>query len=466
MIRFLYAFVLLALAQPLWSSSISGENGTYAGVTIEFYQQADPFTGEDSLLAAAVVDSNGHFSADLNITETTYVYAKPGIYLLYLFVEPGKNYEVIMPDYKAKTRGDLLNPFFEPENVHLGTKEFNESDLNIQIRMFLNAYIPYYNKHLDKVFTTQEFDQLDKDIKSMEKPFAKSTNTYFNTYREYKYGMLRFLAYQHKSKAISDKYFKGRKVLYKNPAYMELFNMVYKGYFEHFSRADKDKVLLKSIRSDGDYSEMRAALQSDSVLAPVELVDMVALKCLYDEFYDDNYSRRAMLSLIDSFIETEPSAIEIGIAKRIRNKVTRLMVGFAPPKFKLYDKDSNLVSLDTFKGKFVYLSFCSCFSYSCLNEFVLLERMQKKYSKYLDIVTIVIDDDLNVVKEFLEQSGYSWTFLHYDNQPEVLEQYDIRTFPTYYLIDNEGKLSMSPAVSPNDAFEARLFQKLRSAGVL
>jgi hypothetical protein len=56
--------------------------------------------------------------------------------------------------------------------------------------------------------------------------------------------------------------------------------------------------------------------------------------------------------------------------------------------------------------------------------------------------------------------------LHYGNQSSIIREYDIRAFPTYYLIDRNGKLAISPAPSPAEEFEARFFKLLREKGDL
>lgn len=464
---FFTTLLLLGAFQLILAGSvISGTDIRYAGQELIVLKKADPFTGKEYELGSGIVDSSGNFSIDIVLDQIREVYIYSGNKRLRLFVEPEKNYQVILPEFVALTQANRLNPYFSHIDIHLATKVSTEDDLNVQIRMFMDAYQPYMNKHIDKVFTDLDFEQLDKDIKNMEKPFAKSQNGFFNEYRIYKFGMLRFLAYQQKSKSISDQYFKGKPVLYNNPAYIELFNKVYEKYFMHFSRADKDKTLINALSKEKTFNALRTSLQSDEVLQPDEMLNLVALKCLHDEFYDDNYPRSSMLEVLETFIAGEEPEIQKVIANNIIEKVTRLLVGFEPPAFELYDTDSNLVSLDQFKGKFVYLNFCSCFSYSCLNEFAQLQRLYEKHNKYLEIVSIVIDDDVQVVKDFVVRSGYSWKFLHFGNHPEVLQEYDIRTFPTYYLIDHEGKLSMSPAATPNEAFEGRLFKELRAKGIL
>lgn len=448
------------------STVIYGADTNYRGQEISFLQMQDPFTGKEKVLGTSIVDENGAFKFELDIKETQYLFAYLGIHKVFLFAEVGKSYEVLLPQRIDKVDADRLNPFFQYTEVHLGILNPDKDELNMLIRMFNDSFSPYYAKHNEKVFSDDvEFEQLDNDIEQLDKPFSKSKNAYFNNYRKYKYGLLRFVAYQHKSKSVSDLYFKNQPFLANNPAFVDLFNLVYERYFSYFVRTKNGMLLAPAIRNKS-YTQVREVLAFDQVLQPDEHLNMVLLHGLHEEFYDDNYSRSAMLTIMDSLLIVSDNPLIKETAVSIREKVTKLLAGFEPPAFELYDKDSNLVSLDDFKGKFVYLSFCSCFSYTCLNEFVMLQNLHKKHSKYLEIVTVVIDDDVQVMKNFLERSGYQWTFLHFDNNPEIFKKYDVRAFPTYYLIDDEGKLSMSPAPAPAEEFEGRLFKVLRSKGIL
>jgi hypothetical protein len=65
---------------------------------------------------------------------------------------------------------------------------------------------------------------------------------------------------------------------------------------------------------------------------------------------------------------------------------------------------------------------------------------------------------------YVKNTGLNWTFLHFGNQPSILEEYDIRAYPTYYLIGPDGKLLLSPAQSPGENFEQYLFEIMRSRG--
>jgi len=193
-------------------------------------------------------------------------------------------------------------------------------------------------------------------------------------------------------------------------------------------------------------------------------MELVVLKCLHDGFFDDKFSRSALLAILDSLYRQTHIAEHLIIAENIRSKVTRLLPGFVPSPFKLYSSKGKLTSLDDFKGKYVYLNFCTSSSYTCLQEFSLLEKLYEKHKKLLEIVTICVDREESEMKNLLDQTNYSWTFLYYGNKPEIIKDFDIRAYPTYFLIGPDKKLVMSPAPSPKENFEIQLFKLLRSKG--
>jgi hypothetical protein len=443
--------------------TISGQDTSYIGKDIIFYKYSDEISETETEIGRSRISDKGSFSITFNVDEPTFVFSYLGIYRVHLYAEPGNSYEIILPPWKEKELQDFLNPYFSYTIIHLATRQYDEDELNTLIRMFNDAFLPYYNKHILDVHNKSDFSELDKNIEKMDKPFSSSKNKFFNEYRRYRYGLLRYLAYQQKSKSISDEYFVNLPVLFQNPAYMELFNKVYDKYFQHFARTESGKQINNDI-SIQNLDSLRRTLSSDKVLGTGELLDMVILKGLHDEFYNDLYPRSGLLTILDTLIAKTTNPKIKQTAESIRRETTKLLVGFKPPEFKLYDKDSNLVSLESLKGKYVYLNFCSCFSYSCLNEFASLKMLNEKYKGKLQIVTILVDNDENVIKSFLARSNYQWLFLHYGNQSTIIKDYDIRAFPTYYLIDPDGNLILSPSPSPNEDFEAHLFKVMRARG--
>jgi thiol-disulfide isomerase/thioredoxin len=247
---------------------------------------------------------------------------------------------------------------------------------------------------------------------------------------------------------------------------MELFNLLYDKYFLFFARSESGSTALNQATSQRSYSRLKSTLSKDDVLANDSLLELVILKGLHDGFFDDRFSRGALLAILDSLFSKSTIAEHLLIAQNIRTKVTRLLPGFVPAPFELYNTKGELVSLNQFEGKYIYLNFGSTTSYTCLQDFSLLEKIYENHKKRLEIVTISVDNEVSDLNHFLDQAKYKWTFLHYGNKPDIIKEFDIRAYPTYFLIGPDRKLILSPAPSPKENFEVQFFNILRSKGEL
>lgn len=457
-------FILLQnSAQPV---ILSGNAPSYAGDRLTFYRITDYISMTEKPAGHCLVDTAGNFSVEIQTDETIQVFAYLGIYKVYIWIEPHKQYRIILPQKAEKSPEEILNPYFQPVEVHLAIENFAEDELNTLIMMFKDAYNPYYDKHVMNVYTKPQEGRINTDIEAIEKHFSNSNNEYFNTYRFYSYGELKLLAYQQKSRSITQEYFSGKPVLYHHPAYMNLFSQVFNKYFVFFSRTESGRKIYDDINQLGSYSELLQTLSTDNNLKDDTLRELVILKSLYDEYYGSEFSRSGLLKILDSLIYSTKISLHKEIGLQIKDKITRLQAGYEPPYFELYDADSNLVKLTDLRGRYVYLNFCTSYSYTCMNEFELLNRLYQKHKNYLTIVTISTDPHEITFNEFKHKNAYNWVFLYYGHQPGILKEYDIRAYPTYFLIGPDGKLIYSPAVSPSENFETKLFEAMRGRGDL
>lgn len=445
---------------------VFGKSEEWANKKISFCRYQEFITYSEEIIASAIVSDDGSFEIKIPVSETQYVFAHLEIYKLYLYAEPGNKYELVLPPYQAKTPADLLNPYFEELALQAGIANINENDLNLLIRMFDDAYEPYYEKHVIESVSGKDFSTLDADIQRIDAPFTNSTNKFFRDYMKYKYAYLRYLALQHNVTNISEMFFTNQPVLYHNPAYMELFNQVFDKYFLYHGRTEKGKKIYDNINVEKDYSELLQSLKNNNLFKDNTLLELVVLKNLHDEFYNDKFSRSGIMQVLDSLRNNTSIGKHKMISEIIRTKISRLLSGFPPPAFELYDLDSNLVTLQSFKGKYLYLNFCACSSYSCLKEFELLQGVYSRHKERLEIVTIAVDAYDISLSSFLKKNNYQWKFLYYGREANIMNDYDIRAFPTYFLIGPDGNLIQSPAPGPGENFERKLFEVMRSRGDL
>lgn len=444
--------------------TIEGRQASYAGKVIELATYLDPFTTKDTILARCTADSAGNFKATFHIDQPQLIYARLGAYKGYLHAEPGTKYTISMPDWQDMTPADKLNPFFEPiEFQFIIDNDISSGSLNQRILQFDTLFF----KQLAKFTRPRAInrDSLNKAKLSLQKLVTADAPPFYKDYATYKIGLLELLAMQYRVKHLSKQYFEDKPILYNNEAYLDLFNRVYDKYFYYTGQSLQGKSIYAIINNRKNYRALDSLLQIDPVLKNTALRELVIIKNIHDEFYASRFSRSGLLNILDSLIKHTQNQRHKQYALSVREKITRLMPGFDPPTFSLYDSYNRLVNLSDFKGNYVYLNFCSCQSYACLKEFDLLRNLARKYgNKNFVIVTIIIDEDSASMKPYAEKASMNWIFLHYANQPDVVKKYDVRGFPVYYLIGPDGKILLSPAKSPGEYFELDLFKIMRSRG--
>jgi peroxiredoxin len=456
------------------NTKIEGLATEFAGQTIELLRYDNPIDFNEEKIATCKVGSDGTFSLSFEVGETNLVFAHVGVYFLFLYAEPDTRYVVQLPPLQDKVPAERLNPYFEEKQAHLiilecwknGTKLSLQQELNFFIRSFDDYYGPYMAKYAYNVATRKEFAERDSTIKHIENIFPDIPFPFYNNYKNYKIGFLRLLSFKNKSRSISNQYFLNKPVLYAQPAYNELFNQVYDKYFSYFGRTPKGKMIYEDINQSRSFDRLKKTLSEDNILQNDTLKELVILKGIHDEFYRSDFSRAALLTILDSLASNTLIYKHKTIAGQIRAKITKLLAGYPPPNFKLVDQKGEIRSLEDFRGKYVYLNFCTTQNYACISEFDQLKKLYEKHSDKLEIVTILGDDSFKEAQRFIKGKQLSWTFLHYSNQPGILKDYDIRAFPTYFLIDREGKLAISPAPSPAENFEMILFKELKAKGML
>jgi hypothetical protein len=466
----LFGFIFLLLFQNTHNQTvtISGQDTSYVGDQVIFYKFSDQVTYTEKEIARTKVDEMGNYQLSFELDEITKVFTYLHVFNVYLYVEPGANYNIRIPPKTEKREEDKLNPYFEEFITPAIVSEYSsakgtsqDEELNLLIRLFNDSYLPYYRKHAYGL-VSGDIDQamLENDIQRMSDSFQNIENVYFRNYMDYKLGFLQFLADRNNLRAVIESYFKNKPVLYNNPAYMELFNEVFKNHFSKIAVMPKG-IEIKQLVGRAEFEALEKFLSSQKHLKKVNMIELIMLRSIYDGVYSGQFSRDALLKLLEELKNNTEKEKNKTIATNIKGKVTRLMSNQSAPGFELYDKDSSLVKLEDFEGKLVYLNFCNTKSFTCLNDFEIMKALLEKHQGDFEIISIVAETDFSPMLELAENKGYNWTILHYANQPKILSDYNIKAYPMYYILGADGQLIASPAPGPGENLEFTLFRILR-----
>ena len=140
--------------------------------------------------------------------------------------------------------------------------------------------------------------------------------------------------------------------------------------------------------------------------------------------------------------------------------------GDAAPDFCLYNADSNRVCLDSLKGDYIYLGFCTSKDYTCIQHYNILQNLYKKHKQHFQIVVISNADNFRQMQRFVQHHDYPWTFLYAKRRGKVMEAYHVKNIPSYFFIDRTGTIRLSPAPAPSENIEERIYRIMKSDGAL
>lgn len=457
--RFLITILIILECTLMFASEthVFGKNQTYANQSIEFYTYSDPITKTPLLVETCKVRPDGTFKGSFDLNITSCIYIETGIYHLYFYAEPDEAYQLLLPKYTKLTEAEILNPFLEPKYIHVGIKDLEKNSLNYLIMDFDYFFDIYLDENMLDIFAKGRNSDVDVFIKEIDEEFPSGINDFFDSYKKYSFAMLRHIAYERKTSEVAFKYFRNDSIWYSNPAYSELFNKIYENFLDNELLNPMGSNIYKCIAYGHSIKALKKVLSLKLELKNDQFKELVILKGIHDAFYNENFAWTPLLLTLDSLcIATAyPKHREIG--QNIADKILNLSTGTVAPAFTLSNYDGEDVSLETFRNEFIYLSFINTNSYTSLQELELLKVLHEKHQNYFRVVTVVTDENSAKAKQLFKQNAYDWTVLYTSGDKDIVNDYKVLAFPTYYLIGPAGELILSPAPSPLENFERIFF---------
>ncbi|HOY37815.1 MAG TPA: redoxin domain-containing protein [Bacteroidales bacterium] len=436
---------------------VEGTAPAYAGKKIVFQKFYDRITMLEQDLFTVTVDSKGYFSGQCELDKTCMVFAETGIYFAYFYMEPGCNYDIILPEYIEKTKADELNPFFEPESVHIGIKNMKKTDLNYLIMDFDYFYDEYVDESMFEIYVKGMESDVDTFINEIDSHFSYKGNPYFNTYKKFKYVGLRYLAYQRNRPEVAFKNLTFDSVYYENPAYMEIFGELYSNFFDNQLNELIGPRLFWEVNYGHSITNIKLLLSYWLELQNPRLKELAILKGIHDAFYNDNYAWTPLLLCLDSLCIVTAYPEHRVIGQNIADKVLTMAEGTVAPHFALPDTLGDTVKLSNYRNQFVYLNFINTDSYTCQQQLELLKTIYEKHNQYFKVVSVVVDSDVAKAKRYLNAQKYTWDFVFTGGDKTIPEYYKIVAYPSYFLVSPSGFLIYSPAPGPLEGFEKAFF---------
>jgi thiol-disulfide isomerase/thioredoxin len=123
-----------------------------------------------------------------------------------------------------------------------------------------------------------------------------------------------------------------------------------------------------------------------------------------------------------------------------QNQLHSMQVGFKPFPFEGQKfKTSSVLSLDSFKGKYLLLDFWAIWCTPCLREFPSLKALYDNADKSkFEMIGIAGDSPPELIERMIKDFSLTWPQIMSDEKNKIKEKYGITDYPRSLLINPEG----------------------------
>ncbi|MEO6901468.1 MAG: thioredoxin family protein [Bacteroidia bacterium] len=450
-IFFFISFKGLLSAQNV---TISGSANWYKYNEISVWTTLDYISNAQKKLTYTTIDSGGNFLLELNTNAIQYITLKIEKHIASMYIEPNQHYELIVQPPDSTT--------YQNPNI--------EHDVKIEIKLKskteINALTMDYDKRFDNFLS---FDypyfvsrgarpKIDSFNLVLQSYYSTVKNDYFHAYINYTIATIEEKIGESQKKLFNN-YINQKPILYNHVEYMNFFNTFFKGKLQAISNLKSGSSLNFQINDRGSYIGTMNTLKQDTLLKNDTLRELVLLKGLYESYYEGSFQKSSIIAILQQITQESKIEKHIEIAYNILNSFSKLKPGADAPGFELPNKMGLTSNLDELRAKnYIYLLFFNVNCSACIEQMKVIPSLKKKYGKNITFVAISVDKTFEDFKKFCNKNlKYDWVFLYDNTNGALKKSYEIKSLPTYFLINTDGKFIQVPADSPDQDIDRAFY---------
>lgn len=440
-----FALVNLAAAQQL--TEIKGYAPAYIGKQIDLNEIMDYISMRQARIASTTVAADSTFSFSFYLNETQKLIITSDNARGSLLVQPGGMYQIVFPE---KNKFDVYNP----ANNYVEIPLFNlpKTDVNYKVLEFNRwsdeVIARYYTKNnADSKYFAARLDTFKLNVKNYYQ--ADTLDRYVNYHRRFtvaKMDDLKFLGSRNRYEKY-DFYLAATPVYYQNEAYMNYIKSFYDRLLPRIDYKINDAVYLALLKSSPTLIN-RALAKEYTLSINNRLRELVMIHMLSQSFYDKEMPQTNIIAVLDSLEQHCLFPENTIIAKNVKFRLMELAPGLKAPNFVIQEP-GGVKTLESFKGKHLYLFFIDPKSEANIKELKALLPIYERYKSEIQFVMLVksssVPDDLSLQKL---QNDYPWLIYKMSDENSIYSNYQVVRMPYYTLIDGFGYVVQAPAVGP------------------
>lgn len=345
-----------------------------------------------------------------------------------MVVTPGASYEVgiVVPD------ADPSLSYFERPQPALRVKTASDKGRYRELVLSEMIIDDYVLECFDQIYLRRQYRYLDSIRAAIDRELHV-TDPYVLQANIYKIASVQMAVNADGGKKVIQEYYDGKPVLYDCLPYMDLFKDLFKNY----------------------------TLSKEFVDRNPELADMVNIYQLRNLYYEDYQSRGWVKSQLQSISKQSKSQVVKNMVANTLDRFNRFAQGVEAPDFELQSANGDMVKLSDYKDSMVVLQFVDGVSRMVEHQFVTLDELHHQWQDSVQLITVSTKDQMAGYRQRFEERHYDWPLLNLGNDILLLERYEVRTFPEYFIILPGTRIGMAPAPNPERSLPENVTKLLK-----
>ena len=446
-------FLTITLLLITCTSQATSLSGTVANTKeLSLYYISNFLTGEKTVVAQCTVSPEEHYRFDFESSKLRTYYINLGSRQARITIAPKQNLILDLPDYAPLRKAEYLNPYFEKEVILVYDNQPEDINYDLMDIELTTA------RQLKRVLESQSPEYAAQSaIDTLTLLSQKYTSPYLKEYTTYNEAFFFRMTRPENVQAIKQNYLRQAIPDLQNTAFTSLCSSEYHnpflasdGYFyQSISNAILDKTLpLNFSTTIGQLFKIKSA----------PMAELIAVKGFYDAAqYAPNYQKviTQLMQQLEGQLE-DPDIKTLCHSSRI--KIEQLMVGNPAPYHELFTLKGKRVPT-VLKRRHVLLAFINTNIFECQKQLRLLEQYKEIYKRQLEIVVVTVYQDETELDRFLKRNSFkSMYFTVWQNNEQLLDDYNVKALPSYFLTGKDGNIIYAPLSSPEESMLEELQQ--------
>ena len=465
--RFLLLFLVIPLITNGQFAVIRGVAPLSIGQEIQLRVNDDPISGKERVLAKQIVDVDGSFELKGVPNQTQYAFLQVGQNCADFFIERDKDLDLtFVPPARDQNKPEAFyeRHFFAPKILGGKSAKMNEQviQFNDTLDAFLEALYP-------ALVNRKSPAMVAKSLEGFEKMALKKFNDaepFVKDYIKYSLATVEQTFLGNRDKLFA-KHLKDVSPQFNNPPYVDFLLQFYDGAVDKMAVANRYDECKKALAGKEAFAKLDEILiEQEPMLVDVSARRMVLINGIDGLFGQRDFKDENLIRALKSFGMLTSNSYLANAVKNIADKHEKLSVGTDAPEIAFRTLDGTEKHLSDFEGAYVFLELTDAKNGYGQREMNVIPNLKEEFAT-IRFVTVCVGNSKAEMQSLQKQMNINWEFGGVAIASSIMDDYDVKSLPLFFIINPDGKFYSVPAKDPTKGAQGELMslnEKLKAEG--